>query len=180
MPVRPAPAGHTVWSRCQAEPPIAHLLHRGEFSLHLFDFFELVFEAGCGKLISSATWGIKADRKQFCLQTKRCHRGCKQMCDLFTYSFLKSNTRQRKIVTQSVSLQTFADWIWLHKRGSTSPLISKRFMAEGCLGWFWTTTICPSKSWYSDFLSFCEFVYGPNQRSIYLCVCICVQSYCGS
>lgn len=98
MPVRPAPAGHTVWSRCQAEPPIAHLLHQGEFSLHLFDFFELVFEDGCGKLISSATWGIKADRKQFCLQTKRCHRGCKQMCDLFTYFFLKSNTRQRKIV----------------------------------------------------------------------------------
>lgn len=54
----------------------------GEFSLHLFDFFELVFEAGCGKLISSSTWGIKADRKQFCLQTKRCHRGCKQMWDL--------------------------------------------------------------------------------------------------
>lgn len=34
-----APAGSTVLSWCQAEPQSAHLLHPGEFSLHLFDLF---------------------------------------------------------------------------------------------------------------------------------------------
>lgn len=34
---------HTMWSRCQVEPTITHLLHGGEFWLYLFDCLELVF-----------------------------------------------------------------------------------------------------------------------------------------
>lgn len=41
-----------LWSRCQVEPAITHLLHGGEFWLYLFDYLELVFSLAAERSVA--------------------------------------------------------------------------------------------------------------------------------